>query len=74
MRRLESCRRKLSLEEQETSRASEKGTGRHFKQRGEDAVSKELSQLHLCDTFEPLHSKDLNNEQRKEVLESHLFL
>jgi hypothetical protein len=38
---------------------------RHFKQHGEDAVSKELSQLHLCDTFKPIHSKDLNNEQHK---------
>jgi hypothetical protein len=47
---------------------------KQFKQRGEDAVSKELSQLHFRDTFEPLNPKDLTNEERKEVLESHLFL
>jgi hypothetical protein len=47
---------------------------KEFKERGEDAVSKELSQLHFRDTFEPIHPKDLSDEQRKEVLESHLFL
>jgi hypothetical protein len=47
---------------------------KQFKQRGEDAVSKELSQLHFRDTFEPINLKDLTNEERKEVLESHLFL
>jgi hypothetical protein len=47
---------------------------KQFKQRGEDAVSKELSQLHFRDTFEPINPKDLTNEERKEVLESHLFL
>jgi hypothetical protein len=47
---------------------------KQFKQRGEDAVSKELSQLHFRDTFKPINPKDLTNEERKEVLESHLFL
>jgi hypothetical protein len=47
---------------------------KQFKQRGEDAVSKELSQLHFRDTFEPINPKGLTNEERKEVLESHLFL
>jgi hypothetical protein len=47
---------------------------KQFKQRGEDAVSKELPQLHLRDTFEPINPKDLTNKERKEVLESHLFL
>jgi hypothetical protein len=47
---------------------------KQFKQRGEDAVSKELSQLHFRDTFEPINPKDLTDKQRQEVLESHLFL
>jgi hypothetical protein len=47
---------------------------KQFKQCGEDAVSKELSQLHFRDTFEPINPKDQTNEERKEVLESHLFL
>jgi hypothetical protein len=47
---------------------------RKFKKRGEDAISKELSQLHYQDTFEPVHPKHLSFQERKEVLESHLFL
>jgi hypothetical protein len=37
-------------------------------------VSKELSQLHFRDTFEPVNPKDFTDKQRQEVLESHLFL
>ena len=47
---------------------------KQFKQRGEDAVSKELSQSHFRDTFEPINPKDLTDKEPKEVLESHLFL
>jgi hypothetical protein len=47
---------------------------KHFKERGEKAVSKELAQLHFRHTFEPINPKDLNEQERKEVLESHLFL
>jgi hypothetical protein len=45
-----------------------------YKERDKEAITKELSQLHLQDTFEPIHPKKLNKEQRKHVLESHLFL
>jgi hypothetical protein len=45
-----------------------------FKKCGKEAVSKELSQLHYRDTIEPLHPKDLNKQERNEVLEYHLFL
>jgi hypothetical protein len=45
-----------------------------FKERAEEAVSKELSQLHHRDTFEPVNPSNLSNEERKQVLESHLFL
>jgi hypothetical protein len=47
---------------------------REFKERCEEAVSKELSQLHFRDTFEALNPKELNDQERKQVLESHLFL
>ena len=47
---------------------------KHFKESGEKAVSKELYQLHFCDTFEPINPKDLTPEERQEVLESHMFL
>jgi hypothetical protein len=38
------------------------------------AVHSEMKQLHFRDTFEPKHWKDLNETQRKSVLESHMFL
>jgi hypothetical protein len=47
---------------------------KRFKERGEEAVTKELSQLHFRDTFRPINPKDLNEEERMQVLESHLFL
>jgi hypothetical protein len=47
---------------------------KRFKERGEEAITKELSQLHFRDTFEPIKPKDLNEEERLQVLESHLFL
>jgi hypothetical protein len=47
---------------------------KRFKERGEEAVTKELSQLHFRDTFEPINPKDLNEVERLQVLESHLFL
>jgi hypothetical protein len=40
----------------------------------EEAVYSEMKQLHLRNTFRPMHPKDLTEEQRKCVLESHLFL
>jgi post-segregation antitoxin (ccd killing protein) len=41
---------------------------------GEDGVSKELSQLHLRATFEPMDSLQLSREERECTMESHLFL
>ena len=41
---------------------------------GRKAVTKELSQLHLRDTFQPVHPKNLSSEEKKSALESHLFL
>ena len=47
---------------------------KRWKEKGESAVSLELSQLHFRDTFEPLDPKKLSKEERDKVLESHLFL
>ena len=42
---------------------------KHFKESGEKAVSKELYQLHFCDTFEPINPKDLTPEEDQDVLD-----
>ena len=47
---------------------------KHFKEDGVQAIKKELGQLHLRDTFEPLDPKNMSKEQREQTLESHLFL
>ena len=42
--------------------------------KGSQAVSNELSQLHLRDTFRPINPKALSKSDYDKVLESHLFL
>ena len=42
--------------------------------KGSQAVSNELSQLHLLDTFRPINPKSLSKSDYDKVLESHLFL
>ena len=42
--------------------------------KGQNYVSKELSQLHMRDTFDPINPKTLNKQEYDQVLESHLFL
>ena len=34
----------------------------------------EMKQLHFRDTFRPRHMKDLTEKERKDMLESHMFL
>ena len=41
-----------------------------WKEYGEQAVSKELTQLHHRESFKPVHPKDLTPQHRKQVLES----
>ena len=41
---------------------------------GSQAVSNELSQLHLQDTFRTINPKSLSKSDYDKVLESHLFL
>jgi hypothetical protein len=47
---------------------------RKFKVKGEQAVEKELEQLHLKETFAPVEVKDLTPTQKKAALESLMFL
>jgi hypothetical protein len=47
---------------------------RKFQKVGEAAVSKELKQLHMRDTFAPQDSKKLTAKQNREALESMMFL
>ena len=42
--------------------------------KGSQAISNELSQLHLRDTFRPINPKSLSKSDYDKVLESHLFL
>jgi hypothetical protein len=45
-----------------------------FKEVGEEAVSKELLQLHMRDTFKPQNADELSTDQKKGALESLMFL
>jgi hypothetical protein len=47
---------------------------KNFKEVGEEAVPKELLQLHMRDTFKPQNVKVLSSEQKKVALESLMFL
>jgi hypothetical protein len=42
--------------------------------KGRAAVHSEMKQLHMRETFRPLHYEDLTEAERRSVLESHLFL
>ena len=45
-----------------------------WKEKGEDAVAKELSQLHFCNTFEPVDPSMITKKEKERAIESHLFL
>ena len=47
---------------------------KQWKGKAHDAAYAEMKQLHMRHTFQPVHWKDLSEDERKEVLESHLFL
>ncbi len=40
----------------------------------EESVGKEMKQLHWQNSFKPVHWKSLTAEQRKKVLDSHIFV
>ena len=39
-----------------------------------DSVGKEMKQLHWQNSFKPMHWKSLTADQRKKVIESHIFV
>ena len=43
-------------------------------QKGYDAAHSEMKQLHLRNTFKPMRWKEMSEEQKSSILESHLFL
>ena len=45
-----------------------------WKEQGKEAVTKELSQLHYQNMFEPVDPSTLNKKEMEQVIESHLFL
>jgi hypothetical protein len=47
---------------------------KRFGQQGEEAATKELSQLHLRNTFLPIDWETLTPDARKSMMESHMFL
>ena len=55
------------------TKLSMKAGMRQWGNKGHNDVSKELSQLHMRDTFEPINPKTLNNQEYDQVLELHLF-
>ena len=38
------------------------------------AAEAEIRQLHWCDSFKPVHWKDLNDKETQMVLESHILV
>jgi len=47
---------------------------KHFGERGEMAVSKELAQFNVYDVFEPLYADKLSNKDKSKALTSLIFL
>jgi hypothetical protein len=47
---------------------------KHFGERGEMAVSKELAQFNVYDVFEPLYADKLSNKDKSKVLTLLIFL
>ncbi len=47
---------------------------KHFEERGETVVSKELKQFNVYDVFEPLYANKLSNEEKSKALTLLIFL
>eukprot|EP00957_Ditylum_brightwellii_P193756 14754801-Ditylum_brightwellii.AAC.1 len=47
---------------------------KHFRDKGRKAVGKEILQLHNRKVFQPIHVKDLTPLERKQAVESLIFL
>jgi hypothetical protein len=47
---------------------------KHFRERGETAVSKELKQFNVYNVFKPLYANKLSDEEKSKALTSLIFL
>ena len=47
---------------------------KYFGKDSENAVTEELKQLHMCDSFKPINPSNLSKSEKAKILESHLFL
>ncbi len=47
---------------------------KHFGERGETAISKELKQFNVYNVFEPLYADKLSNEEKSKALTLLIFL
>jgi hypothetical protein len=47
---------------------------KHFGERGETAISKELKQFNVYDVFEPLYANEPSQEEKPKALTSLIFL
>ena len=56
------------------TKISMKAGMRRWGNKVQNAVSKELSKLHMRDTFEPINPKTLNKQEYDQVFKSHIFL
>jgi hypothetical protein len=56
------------------AQVSLKATLKKWGREAEESVGKEMKQLHWGNSFKPMHWKSLTVEQRKKVLESHIFV
>ncbi len=47
---------------------------KHWGEDAKIAEEVEAKQLHWCNSFEPVHYKEINEDQSKQILESHVFV
>jgi hypothetical protein len=56
------------------SQVSHKAALKKWGKEAEESIGKEMKQLHWRNSFKPMHWKTLTAEQRKQILESHVFV
>ena len=44
-----------------------------WKRKGRAAAKYDMKMLHFSDTFKPKHYRDINEDHKKSIIESHIF-
>ena len=57
-----------------TTHLSLKAVLNRWGKKGRDLIHSDMNQLHIRDTFLLIHWKNMSYDQRKQTLESHMFL